>query len=161
WLSDRVRLLREFARLATVRGQELPACTYRVRAIRLLGTDTFGDLPLVLRTLRRLQFTAEAEALTAIYEDPAPAPERCRLLLESPLAAHRAPPTPTAFERIEDRRHPEFPRVAVIVSLYKAADKLPLFLHALRSQSLLHLRQVELIFVDSGSPADEYAALTR
>jgi glycosyltransferase involved in cell wall biosynthesis len=158
---DRVRVLRELARLAALRGQELLACAYRVRAIRLLGADAHHDLPLVLRTLRRLQFSSEADALAAIYEDPALAPERCRSLLERALVAHREPPAPVAFERMEDGRHAEIPRVAVIVSLYNAATKLPFFLHALRSQSLLHSKQVEFIFIDSGSPADEYSALRR
>jgi glycosyltransferase involved in cell wall biosynthesis len=160
-LYDRARLLRELARLAELCGQELLACAYRVRAIRLLGADACHDLPLVRRTLQRLDFGAEAEALAAMYEDPALAPERCQSLLEAALAGHRRPPTPVAFERFEDRRHPEVPRVAVIVSLYNAADKLPLFLNALRSQTLHHTRQLEFIFIDSGSPADEYGALTR
>jgi glycosyltransferase involved in cell wall biosynthesis len=158
---DRVRLLRELARLAALRGQELLACAYRVRAIRLLGTDLCHDLPLVRRTLQKLQFGAEADALAAIYEDPSRAPERCQLLLEGALDAHRQPPPPVPFERIDDRRHQEVPRVAVIVSLYNAANKLPGFLHALRSQRLLARRQVEVIFVDSGSPSDEYAALSQ
>ena len=50
--------------------------------------------------------------------------------------------------------------MSVIISLYNAADKLPLFLTAIRSQSLLATKQMELIFIDSGSPADEYRALT-
>jgi hypothetical protein len=158
-LFDRVRMLRALARLAALRGEELLACAYRVRAIRLLGTDARHDLPLVRRALEKLGFGAEADALAAIYEDPLCAPERCQLLLETALAAHRQPPRPGAFERFDDRRYSEIPRVAVIVSLYNAATKLPLFLHALRSQSLLGRRQVELILVDSGSPSDEYAAL--
>jgi glycosyltransferase involved in cell wall biosynthesis len=160
-LFDRVRLLRELARLAALRGDELLASAYRVRAIRLLGSDAYHDLPLVGRTLRRLQFNAEAEALAAMYEDQASAPKRCQLLLESALAAHRQPPASTPFERTDDCRHPENPKVAVIVSLYRAANKLPLFLHALRTQSLLSTKQVELILVDSGSPEHEYAALTK
>jgi glycosyltransferase involved in cell wall biosynthesis len=105
--------------------------------------------------------TVEAEALAAMYEDPAQAPSRCRQILDAALAAHRRPPPRTYFVRSEDRRHAEVPRVAVIASLYGAADKLPHFLHALRCQTLLSSRQMEVIFVDSGSPDDEYAALTR
>jgi glycosyltransferase involved in cell wall biosynthesis len=160
-LSDRVRLLRELARLASLRGHELLGCAYRVRAIRLLGADVYNDLPHLRRTLVRLQFSAEAEALAAMYEDPAQAPERCQRRLETALAAHRRPPALTTFDRFEDHRHAEIPRVAVIVSLYNAADRLPLFLNAIRSQSLLKTKQMEIILIDSGSPADEYGALTQ
>jgi glycosyltransferase involved in cell wall biosynthesis len=160
-LFDRVRTLRELARLAELRGQEPLACAYSVRAIRLLGTDLYHDLPRLTAVLQRLRFDAEAAALIAMYEDPGHAPERCQRILESALVAHRRPPEPIPFERFEDHRHAEIPRVAVIVSLYKAASKLPTFLHALRSQSMVLAQQLELIFVDSGSPADEYGALTR
>jgi glycosyltransferase involved in cell wall biosynthesis len=160
-LFNRVRVLRDLARLAALRSQELLGCAYRVRAIRLLGTDVYHDLPRLTRALEELRFAAEAEALAAMYEDPARAPERCQRLLETALVAHRRPPQPTVFERTEDHRHLEMPRVAVIVSLYKAADKLPIFLHALRSQSMDLAQKLELIFIDSGSPADEYSALTQ
>ncbi len=160
-LHDRARLLRELARLASLDGQELLGCAYRVRAMRLLGADVYHDLPLLRRTLERFHFAGEAEALAAMYDDPALAPARCQMFLENALAAHRRPPRPIEFERIQDHRHAEVPRVAVIVSLYNAADKLPTFLHAIRCQSLIRDQQVELIFVDSGSPADEYGALTQ
>jgi glycosyltransferase involved in cell wall biosynthesis len=160
-LWDRVRLLRELGRLAALRGHALLGCVYRVRAIRMLGADVYNDLPYLTRTLVRLQFSAEADALAAMYEDTEQAPERCQCLLESALAAHRRPPASAHFERFQDHRPAEIPRVAVIVSLYNAADKLPLFLNAIRSQSLLKTKQMELIFIDSGSPADEYGALTQ
>jgi glycosyltransferase involved in cell wall biosynthesis len=159
-LCDRARMLRELARLAALEGREMLACAYRVRAIRMIGRDEYHDLPMVCRGLRDLGMAAEAEAMAAMYEDPARAPERCREILDAALAAHRRPPEQVPFVRTEDRRHPESPRVSVIVSLYKAADKLPHFLHALRCQELLASRRVEVIFVDSGSPDDEYAALT-
>ena len=49
----------------------------------------------------------------------------------------------------------------MIVSLYRAAAKLPAFLTALQDQTLFRTRQAEVVFVDSGSPDDEYGALTR
>ena len=70
-LSDRVRVLREVARLAELQGRELLGCAYRVRAIRLLGSDVYHELPLIVRTLESYQFAAEAEALSAMHEDPA------------------------------------------------------------------------------------------
>ncbi len=152
--------LRELGRLAAIRGQHLLSCAYRVRAIRLLGCDSYHDLPDLRHILEGHGLAAESEALAAMYEHPERAPERCQRLLDQALSANRTPPPAIEFERFEDRRHPETPRAAVIVSLYNAADKLPLFLHALRTQTLLREKQVELIFIDSGSPAQEYAALT-
>jgi glycosyltransferase involved in cell wall biosynthesis len=48
--------------------------------------------------------------------------------------------------------------VSVIVSLYKAAAKLGLFLRTLERQTLAAQGGMELVLVDSGSPTDEYAA---
>jgi glycosyltransferase involved in cell wall biosynthesis len=51
--------------------------------------------------------------------------------------------------------------VAIIVSLYNAAAKLPCFLQALQSQTLVREQQVEFIFIDSHSPAQECEALCK
>ena len=49
--------------------------------------------------------------------------------------------------------------MAVIVSLYKAADKLNNFLTAIAQQTLVRQGKVEFILVDSGSPTKEREAL--
>jgi glycosyltransferase involved in cell wall biosynthesis len=157
---DRVRLLRELARLASIRGQHLLACAFGVRALRLLGRDHYHDLPELSHTLQSHGLSAEAEALNTMYDSSVHTQERTQRLLENVLDANRRPPPTIQFECFEDCRHAEIPRVAVIVSLYNAAAKLPLFLHAIRNQTLLKDKQVEVILLDSGSPAPEYAALT-
>ena len=43
----------------------------------------------------------------------------------------------------------------MIVSLYNAADKLPTLLSMLNQQSLAQRGELEVVLVDSGSPADE------
>ena len=159
-LPDRVRLLRELARLADLQGRHLLGSAYRVRAIRLLGIDAYHDLPRVVRTMVAHDFTREAEALKAIYEDQSHALSGASSFSREPWPSITNPRdqwSSSGRRTVAILRS----RVAVIVSLYKAADKLPLFLHAVRSQTLLQSRQLELILVDSGSPDDEHAALSQ
>lgn len=156
---DRVRILREQARLEQMRGNDLVACAYRLRVMRLLGTDQFRDLLWVKGKLEARGFPAEAEAAEAMYGVHPARTESCRKLLEAAYQKHRRPPAPAEFAHVEDRRPERLPRVAIIVSLYNAAAKLPTFLKALQAQTLVRNGQAELILVDSGSPADEYRAL--
>ena len=157
---DRVPAYRELARLEEKRGNELVAVAYRLRVMRLAGQDYYGDLETVSSTLRRRGFPAEAEASEAMYGRPDEAPVRCYRMLREAFTRHRQAPPAAEFERVEDRRAADPVRVTVIVSLYRAAAKLPAFLAALQEQTLFRSRQAEVVFVDSGSPDDEYGALT-
>jgi glycosyltransferase involved in cell wall biosynthesis len=140
------------ARLERKRGNELVAATYEIRLMRLLGADQLGQWPQVAETLRRNRFPEVADACEVLYgrDDAASAVyrylgeayERCR---------HYAAKD---WETIDDRRHGT-PRVAIIVSLYNAADKLPFFLSSIAVQTLVRRGEAEIILVDSGSPADE------
>src|SRR5581483_7316267 len=58
----------------------------------------------------------------------------------------------------DDRRERSGFRASVVVSLYNAADKLPLCLETLGLQTLIRAGQVDVVLVDSGSPGDEYQA---
>ncbi len=158
---DRVHAYRELARLEEKRGNDLIACTYRFRAMRLAGQDHHHDLGRLGQTLRAKGFPAEADAVEAMFGRPDAAPERCRQLLQEAYERHRQAPPPVAFEAVDDRRGAEPVRASVIVSLYRAASKLPAFLQALQSQTLLRAKQAEVLFIDSGSPDDEYRALTQ
>jgi glycosyltransferase involved in cell wall biosynthesis len=151
---DRVRLWRELARIETLRGNDLVAATYLLRAMRLRGEDRFHDLSAVLRTLTENGYHREAETARAIYSAP-DSERRCGELLDRALEDHRRP-IDAAYERIDDRREGRGYRASVIVSLYNAADNLPRFLEALRLQTLLRTRQAEVVLIDSGSPGDEY-----
>lgn len=146
----------DIARVERLRGQDLMAATYELRLLRLLGEDRLGLLPRLVETLEKHGFTREAEGVLAQYADPAAAPERVHALLKErfdQLRHYNEKP----WAVVDDRRTGAA-RVAVIVSLYKAADKLRFFLTALSRQSLIQRGEVEIILVDSGSPTDERAA---
>jgi hypothetical protein len=63
---------------------------------------------------------------------------------------------PKPFQFIDDYREPKNYRIAVIVSLYNASDKLEFFLTILAQQTLCQKKEVEIILIDSGSPQAEY-----
>jgi glycosyltransferase involved in cell wall biosynthesis len=167
-------LFRELMRLERRNGNDLLAATYSLRLMRWIGRDRFGDLPFVIDTLGRHGYLAEAETASAMFDaDPARSRVRCRDLIARQFARHRIKPT-LPLELVDDRRGAggsaagpaagpaaDPGKVSVIVSLYKAASKLPTFLAMLRQQTLLAEGRVEIVFVDSGSPTDEYAVFSR
>ncbi len=154
---DRVRLWREIARLEELRGNDFVAATYKVRGMRLLDGDRFGDLPFVLQTLEKKGLSREAQALQAMYGNLAERESRCQSLIEQAFNDNKHNNPNWEYEFIDDRRDKSSYRVSVIVSLYNAAEKLPLFLKTLQHQSLMQSGEGEIILVDSGSPGDEYA----
>src|SRR5487761_945796 len=127
---DRTRLWRELARIEDLRGNDLVAATYRLRAIRLCGEDRFHDLHSIVRTLVANGYHREAETAGAMYGGIADSERRCRELLDHAREAHLRP-TRGEYELIDDRRQCRDYRASVIVSLYDAADNLPRFLEAL------------------------------
>lgn len=152
---DRVRQWREIARLEQLRGNEIIAATYKLRTMRLLGEDLFGDCLFVERILTENGFPREAEVVNAMYGDPAQTAQLCRQILDSALLDNANSQT-WEYEFIDDRRQKFTYRASIIVSLYNAADKLPLFLKSLQFQTLLQQQDAEIILIDSGSPTDEY-----
>ncbi|MEL4896403.1 glycosyltransferase [Crocosphaera sp. Alani8] len=152
---DRVRAWRELARLEELRGNDLVAATYKLRGFRLLDGDRFGDLSYVLRVLQDKGFSREVEVIEAMYGKTGQREERCYDFIEKArqMNLHNQD---WEYEIVDDRRDKSNYRVSVIVSLYNAADKLPLFLKTLQHQSLMRSGFGEVILVDSGSPGDEY-----
>jgi glycosyltransferase involved in cell wall biosynthesis len=122
-----------------------------------LGSDRFGDLPYILKTLRAEGLTQEATVTEAIYSqtDEGDRQKSCRELLEKAYYHHQQPQQ-WEYEIFDDRRPQPTYRASIIVSLYNAAAKLPRFLRTLQHQTLLRSHQAEIILVDSGSPTDEY-----
>lgn len=155
---DRVRLWRELARLEAVRGRELVAATYRLRAMRLCGQDQFGDLRSVKRILHEHDFPREAAAAEAMYGAHPERVERCADILKAAYSSNRQPRN-WDFEVVDDRRDRGRYRVSVIVSLYNAADRLPVFLETLSLQTLMRAGDAELILIDSGSKMPERAVV--
>ena len=155
---DRVRLWRELARIEELRGNTLVSATYKLRAMRALGVDQFGDLPFVVRTLADFGFPKEVEAVSALYGESSESEkeELCYALIEQARLDNLNNPAGDEYEIWDDRRGDGNYRATIIVSLYNAADKLPLFLRTLQHQTLIMGGGAEVVLVDSGSPGNEY-----
>ncbi len=150
-----MRAWREISRLEELRGNDLVAATYKLRGLRLLDGDRFGDLPYVLRTLQDKGFIREAQVVEAMYGKTGQREELCYDFIEK-ARQDNLRNQEWDYEIVDDRRDKSNYRVSVIVSLYNAADKLPLFLKTLQHQTLMQSGDGEIILVDSGSPGDEY-----
>lgn len=152
---DRVRIWREIARLEKMRGNDVIAATYQLRSMRLLGYDRFGELPLVTRILDAKGFNLEAKATEAMFKDIQKQQENCTNFLQE-MYQKNLDYQPQEYEFIDERRANSSYQVSIIVSLYNAASKLPLFLQLLTYQTMIQKQQVEVILIDSGSPDQEY-----
>ncbi|MBU8540524.1 glycosyltransferase [Falsiroseomonas tokyonensis] len=157
-LADRVPLFREMARLERRLGNPLTAATYLLRTLRWVGGDPRGDLPFIAHTLRQHNFVQEALTAEAMFGDAADRGALCLDLMRGAYARNRTKPDlPLAV--LDDRRDPAArPRACVIASLYNAADKLPTLLGMLARQTLAQQGGLEVVLVDSNSPADEQGA---
>ena len=158
--ADRARLWSELARLERLRGNTLVAATYDIRVLRLQGEDRTGSLPLVVAELSRHGLVREAETVVALYGPPSERLARSRELLERARTAHREF-SPEPLARVDDRRRETAPRVSIVVSLYRAANKLEAFLSMLSRHEWVADGRAELVLVDSGSPTDEHAVFQR
>lgn len=157
---DRVRLLREVARLELAADEPVKACLYAARAMRLLGRDEYDDLLWVRPALTAAGYGPEAAAVAAMYAKHGDRDAACDALIRAADAAHRRPaPLADEYEIVDDRRGPAAGRVAVVMTLYNGANKLRAFLEALQLQTLNRAGGLELVIVDSCSPSNEYAAL--
>ena len=152
---DRVRVWREIARLERMRENDLVAATYQLRSMRTLGYDRFKELPFVLKTLQEKGFKLEANAVEAMFKNIDQQAENSLEILTKTYQDNLTYQV-QEYEFIDERRDKESYRISVIVSLYNAADKLPLFLRVLAQQTLCKKGEVEVILVDSGSPDQEY-----
>ncbi len=152
---DRVRIWREIARIERMRGNDLVVATYQLRSMRLLGGDRFGELPFVMRTLEEKGYKLEAKVAAGMFKDPRKQEENCAKLLQQAYQDNLHYQEQD-YEFIDDRRSSSNYQVSVIVSLYNAAAKLPLFLQILAYQTMLQKQQAEVILIDSGSPDEEY-----
>lgn len=144
----------DIARLERELGNDLMAVTYELRVLRLLGDDRLGLLQRVVETLNSRGFIEEARVADAMFRDPSSAEERVYSYLQETYQRNLNL-VDKSWETVVDCRSAISPKVSVIVSLYKAADKLNFFLTALGQQTLIKKGEVEIILVDSGSPTDE------
>lgn len=157
---DRARTWAELARLERVRGNDFVAATYDIRVMRAVGEDRLGMLPWVTAILQESGYRHEAETVVALYGPKEERLERGRKLLAAAREEHRQVPD-RPYEFIEDNRHAQLPKVSIIVSLYKAANKLGTFLRMLSRHEWVRDGRAELVFVDSHSPTDEHAVFKK
>ncbi len=150
----RCNFWQDISRIQRILGNELIAVTYELRILRLLGEDSLGLLPRVISTLKKHGLIQEAKAAQAMYADPTKAEENVYAYLKESYQRNLNRQD-KPLQVFDDRRNRVPPKVAVIVSLYKAADKLNYFLTALSQQTLVNQGEVEIILVDSGSPTNE------
>lgn len=148
------------SRLEAANGRDLVAATYSLRTMRLAGQSPPGLLAATTATLRKHKFEQEATLVELMYGSPDPVRRHTGLLewLHDHRARQMTNPT-TEFVKVDDRRGSTVPRVAIIVSLYNAASKITHFLNSMSRQTMVRRGEVELILVDSGSPADEYTPI--
>lgn len=139
-------------------GNELIAVTYELRVLRLIGDDRFQLLPQVIDTLKKHNFSHEAEAAAAMFGSSIDSEKQVYRYLKSAYSQNLTLEN-KPWIIFEDHRSKNVTKVSVIVSLYNAADKLSNFLTALSCQTLIKNNQVEIILVDSGSPSDEKKVL--
>lgn len=144
----------DIARIERIFGNDLIAVTYELRILRLLGEDRLGLLPGVIATLNKYGMIQEAKAAQAMYADPDIAEESTYAYLKDAYQRNLVRQD-KPLQLLDDRRNDKPSKVAVIVSLYNAADKLNYFLTALSQQTLVIQGEVEIILVDSGSPTNE------
>jgi len=150
----RCNFWQDIARIERILGNELMAATYELRILRLLGEDSLGLLPGVVATLNKHGLIQEAKAAQAMYADPNKAEENVYAYLKEAYQRNLVRQD-YPLQVLDDRRNQTPAKVAVIVSLYKASDKLNYFLTALSLQTLVKQGEVEIILVDSGSPTNE------
>ncbi len=156
---DRARWFREAARLERMLDNDVKAALYKIRAMRLCGSDTYGDEPWVTRILSTNGYAPEAAAVHAMYAAGIDNTAATAALLEETRERLTVRPRlADEYEVFDDRRGSHKPRVSVLITVYNAADKVTKFLHALQLQTLNRRGELEVVIVDSQSPTDDYAA---
>jgi glycosyltransferase involved in cell wall biosynthesis len=144
----------DIARIERILGNELVAVTYELRILRLLGGDRLGLAPVVISTLNKHGFIQEAKAVHVMYAEPGKAEKNVHAYLRDAYQRNLIRQD-KPLQELNDYRNEGPAKVSVIVSLYKAADKLKFFLTALSQQTLVKQGVVEIILVDSSSPTNE------
>ncbi|MGU3404076.1 glycosyltransferase [Methylobacterium brachiatum] len=154
---NRIPVYRLLARLEKARGNLLLYATYQIRCMRLSGRSNPDVLEEVVGILRDHKFPEEAEAARWMYGETY-AYQLAKQYLEAMSSRFPEPPSGDV-ERILDERTIQAPKVSIIVSLYRAADKLPVFFDGLARLSEATKAMTEIVLVDSFSPDDTFAVV--
>jgi glycosyltransferase involved in cell wall biosynthesis len=153
-MIDRAHLYAELSSLESQRDNHLIAAVYRSRILRWQQQDIHSNLLNTADVFAQLGYTSEAKALLEMHS-PTSTFDSQLALLNQKLADNKQK-SDLPFEFIDDRRAKKNCKISVIVSLYKAAEKLPTFFQMLAQQTAIKQNDVEVVLIDSGSPTDEY-----
>ncbi len=151
---DRSNLYNELATLEEKRNNPLISAVYQSRIMRWQGRKNFFVLDRAADILKQGGYQAEADVLPVIYGKNTSLELQKAYLqkkLEENLSKKDLP-----FELIDDRRTRLYYKVSVIISLYSAANKMLTFIKMITQQTIYPQGTMEIIFVDSGSPTNEY-----
>lgn len=157
--ANRVSLFDMMAETEARRGNDLLYATYKVRSMRLTGGGSRETVDRVAGVLTAEGFPREADVVRWLH-GPDKDLASARRYLDSTRTAFRTPPS-RDIESVVDRRTGHAPQASIIVSLYRAADKLPAFLRGLSRLTERTRRSCEVVLVDSHSPDDTQAVIAR
>jgi glycosyltransferase involved in cell wall biosynthesis len=128
-----------------------------LRLFRWTGYAKADELKQTQQVLTQSGFPQEAVALDLMFGAGAHSPEQSTEYLKQRLG-RRAAATDNPCYILDDRRANKGAKAGIVVSLYKAASKLPFFMRSLNNVRLCSKAPFEVLFIDSGSPQDELAA---
>jgi glycosyltransferase involved in cell wall biosynthesis len=154
-IVDRVRLYAELSSLESQRDNPLIAAVYQSRILRWQQKDIHSSLLNTAEVFNQQGFASEAKALLEIHS-PTSTFDSQLALLNKKLADNKQK-TDLPLELLDDHRIKKNCKISVIVSLYKAAEKLLTFFKMLEQQTAVKQNDVEVVLIDSGSPTDEYS----
>ncbi len=145
----RIPLYRLLAEIEDRRGNDLLCATYGLRVLRLSGRHDAQMLDKVCKNLAGHGFDDEADVARMLYGQTVDF-AAAAAYLDRAEERFRLPPTAVAMRTI-DRRSSDQPKISIVVSLYNAADKLPIFLSGVAELMREPRPAAELILVDSNS----------
>lgn len=154
--GSRVALYRLMAEWERRRGNELLYATYWLRVLRLSGEIPAAVLREIMAVLDANGFPQEAVAVELIRRDD---DDEIYRYLKARADLLRTAPT-GGIAALGEFNRPCAPRISVIVSVYRGADKIDTFVTGLERFTEPTKRICEFIFVDSASPDDTQSMLT-
>lgn len=144
----------EIARQHYKLGLPETAAAYELRAYRLLHRDPYSSLRRTIRSLQENGYHAQADAAELMYGSDSQE-QAVYDHLKRKYERLLADPAADACEIVEEHRQGGS-KIAIIVSLYNAADKLDFFISMLCLYPAIQDGRAEVVFVDSCSPSNEY-----
>ncbi len=149
---------KELCRLLNKIGENDLEATYALRTMRLSGVDLYSQCENTYNLLNLSGRSTQADVVKLLYGEEGNPEEVYKYLCNS-YENWIVNPTTDECDIMRDFREGNIPKVSIIVSLYNAADKLEFFLSMISKQTLLKKGLVEIIFIDSASPSEEYDIL--